>query len=201
MFLDGMETDEHKQLLRSEAKTARDALCDRGADAAQMAASYEAILALSARPAPVVSGYLPIGSELDPVPLMTELAANGASLALPVMVAKAHPLQFRAWQRGRALIQRQWGIREPGPECAVVMPDILLVPLLLVDGAGFRLGYGGGFYDRTLAALRQTKEIVAIGVGYDSQRVDTVPIGPYDQPLDFILAPSGLEAVPLVGRE
>lgn len=183
-----------KQALRTEARRRRDSIGDDGPAAAHQLAEWAAqVRALTPVSQPVVSSYLAIGSELDPAPLAARLAEGGATIALPVMVAPATPLAFRAWAPGDPLVERQWGIREPAPVCPVVEPDLLLVPLLLVDGSGQRLGYGGGFYDRTLAQLRAQKSIVAIGIAYLSQRVGAVPHEPFDEALDYVLTPSGLE--------
>lgn len=138
-----------------------------------------------------ISGFLPIGEELDPTPLMQRLAVMGYGLCLPVMEAKGKPLLFRAWSPGDPLEEVMWGIREPRPSAPQVEPDVLLSPLLAFDRAGYRLGYGGGFYDRTLSRLRSMKPVVAIGLGFDEQKVDAVPHADYDERLDWVLTPSG----------
>ncbi|MEL6621385.1 MAG: 5-formyltetrahydrofolate cyclo-ligase [Pseudomonadota bacterium] len=141
----------------------------------------------------IVGVFLPIRSELDPVAMVR---GRARAIALPVMVEKDAPLAFRIWQDGDPLVARAWGIREPeatAPECA---PDIVIVPLLGVDRQGYRIGYGGGFYDRTLAKLRAANtKLLAVGIGYDEQIVDSVPRGPYDEPVDAILTPAGLTMV------
>ncbi|MDX2205203.1 MAG: 5-formyltetrahydrofolate cyclo-ligase [Hyphomicrobiaceae bacterium] len=143
------------------------------------------------RPGAVVSGFASLPGELDCMPLLHRLAGDGVRLALPRVEGKGKPLSFRAWAPGDATQPGVWGIAEPGPDRAVLEPDILLVPLLAVDRAGWRLGYGGGFYDRSLAALRRLKPIIAIGLAYDAQVVDAVPHLDYDEPLDWVLTPSG----------
>lgn len=149
-------------------------------------------IAFAGRPAPaIVSGFLAIGDEIDPVPLMQRLIGETYSLCLPVMEGKGKPLVFRAWSPGDPLAQTTWGIREPLPEAPVVDPDIVLGPLLAFDDQGYRLGYGGGFYDRTLARLRALKPIVSIGIAFDEQKVDAVPHVDYVERLDWILTPSG----------
>jgi 5-formyltetrahydrofolate cyclo-ligase len=135
----------------------------------------------------VVSGFWPMAEELDIRPLMIELFEQGCRLALPVVVSKKQPLIFRTWQPGDALDEGVFGTLHPSPDCDVVEPDALIVPLLAVDEEGWRLGYGGGFYDRTLAGLRARKSINAIGVGFDEQLVSDVPHGPDDQRLDWLL--------------
>ncbi len=122
---------------------------------------------------------------------MLRLAGEGYGLCLPVMEAKGKPLLFRAWSPGDPLEEVMWGIREPLKTAAVVEPDIVLGPLLAFDVHGYRLGYGGGFYDRTLARLRALKPVVAIGIALDEQKVDAVPHADYDERLDWVLTPSG----------
>ncbi len=105
----------------------------------------------------IVSGFSPIADEFRVWPLLRRLAGAGYRLALPVMQGKAKPLLFRAWAPGDEMDRAVWGIAEPKPDKPAVEPDILIVPLLAFDRAGYRLGYGGGFYDRTLAGLRAHK--------------------------------------------
>jgi 5-formyltetrahydrofolate cyclo-ligase len=107
------------------------------------------------------------------------------------MQGKTKPLLFRAWAPGDAMDRAVWGIAEPKADKPELEPEVLLVPLLAFDRRGWRLGYGGGFYDRTLAALRARKAVAAVGVGFDEQRVDAVPHLDYDQRLDWVLTPSG----------
>ena len=141
-------------------------------------------------PAPgvIIAGYWPMGDEMDPRPLMLALAAGGHALALPVTPPRGQPLTFRAWAPGAALRAGPMGISEPisGDE---LRPDILLVPLLAFDRAGRRLGYGGGYYDRTLAALPGAK---AIGIAYAGQEMPEVPAGPQDCRLPLIATEAGV---------
>ncbi len=134
----------------------RDALA---ADARQAAA--EAIAArkfpLAMPPGTIVSGFMPMKTEISPLPLMRKLAEAGATLALPVVEGRGKPLLMRGWQWGEPLGSGVWGIREPKPEAPLVDPDILLVPLLAFDRAGYRLGYGGGYYDLTIAVSARAK--------------------------------------------
>jgi len=180
-----------KKSLRATMKQIRaEAAARHGAGAASRIAAHGIAFAGVARPASV-SGFLPIGEELDPAPLMLRLAGEGYRLCLPVMEAKGQPLLFRAWQPGDRLEEVMWGIREPLSSAPQVEPDVLLSPLLAFDANGYRLGYGGGFYDRTLARLRSLKPVVAIGLAMDEQRVDAVPHADYDERLDWVLTPSG----------
>jgi 5-formyltetrahydrofolate cyclo-ligase len=146
---------------------------------------------LEPAPGAIVSGFSAIRDEIDPAQLLAHLHREGYRLCLPVMQGKGLPLVFRAWSPGDAMGRVQWGIAEPLPDKPVLEPDIVLVPLLAFDAHGYRLGYGGGFYDRTLARLRAIKPVVAVGVAYDELKVDAVPHLHYDQPLDWVLTPSG----------
>ena len=139
----------------------------------------------------VVSGFAPLADEFRAWPLLRRLAAEGYRLALPVMQGKGKPLVFRAWTPGDAMDSGVWGIAKPKADKAALEPDILIVPLLAFDPRGWRLGYGGGFYDRTLKGLRARKVVVAVGLAHDEQEVDAVPHLDYDQRLDWVLTPSG----------
>jgi 5-formyltetrahydrofolate cyclo-ligase len=186
-----MSADIQKKRLRSEAKSRRQAAFDRHRNSAgETIAAHGLPFVQSLRP-PVVSGFSSIDDEIDVGPLMARLSCEGAGLALPVIAGKGKPLIMRSWKPGDTLQKKTWGIAEPLPSAPEVDPDVVLVPLLAFDAEGYRLGYGGGFYDRTLAKLRALKPIIAIGVAYDEQRVDVVPRGRYDEPVDWILTPSG----------
>ncbi len=146
-------------------------------------------------PGAVIAGYMPIGSELDCQPLMYKMAAAGASLCLPVVTAPDAPLLFRRWAPDDPLVTGSFGVSEPTAAAPTVSPQVLLVPMLAFDRAGNRLGYGGGYYDRTLKALRAANAdragIVAIGVAFAGQLRDKVPVSEDDQPLDWILTEVG----------
>jgi 5-formyltetrahydrofolate cyclo-ligase len=142
-------------------------------------------------PGTVVSGFASLSDELDCMPLLRRLAGEGFQLALPIVQGKGRPLMFRAWAPGDQMDAGVWDIPQPKADKAELAPDVLLVPLLAFDRAGWRLGYGGGFYDRTLRALRADKTIVAVGLAYDQQLVDAVPHLDYDEQLDWVLTPSG----------
>jgi 5-formyltetrahydrofolate cyclo-ligase len=140
----------------------------------------------------IVSGFSPINTEFNPLPLMRRLFDAGARLALPKVIGRGKPLQMHEWKFGDPLAAGVWGIREPAPSAPEVAPDILLVPFAAFDRTGYRLGYGAGYFDMTLAALRARKKIVAIGVGFAAQEVSEVPVESHDQKLDFILTEAGL---------
>ncbi len=158
-------------------------------NAAAPARLAEAVLAQYAPPpGAIIAGYWPMGDEMDPRPLMLALAARGHALALPVTPPRGQPLAFRAWSQGAALRSGPLGTSEPvaGEE---LRPDVLLVPLLAFDRAGRRLGYGGGYYDCTLAALPGAK---AIGIAYAGQEMPEVPTGPKDFRLPLIATEAGV---------
>ena len=180
------ETEKAKATLRGEATVRRNAL---PADLRQAAAEAIAARAfpLAVGPQTIVSGFMPMKSEINPLPLMRKLAEAGAALALPVVAGRGEPLTMRAWQWGEPLGSGVWGIREPKPEAPQIDPDILLVPLLVFDRKGFRLGYGGGYYDRTIAGLRARKNVTAVGIAFAAQEVASVPVTPRDARLDLVL--------------
>jgi 5-formyltetrahydrofolate cyclo-ligase len=139
----------------------------------------------------VVSAFSSMRDELDTQPMVQRLARDGFQVALPVMQGKGRPLQFRAWAPGDIMNEGTWGIREPKDDKPVLAPDVFLVPLLAFDRQGWRLGYGGGFYDRTLREARRRRSVVAVGFALDEQEVDAVPHLDYDERLDWVLTPSG----------
>ena len=147
------------------------------------------VLALDAvRDARCVSAFWPVGTELDTRPLMQALADRGVDIGLPVVVAKQRPLLFRRWRPGLAMAPGVHDIPVPPEEAEPVDPDVLIVPLLAFDRQGYRLGYGGGFYDRTLEAKRRAGTVVAaVGYAYAAQEFDAVPHEDFDQPLDVIV--------------
>lgn len=138
-----------------------------------------------------VVGYWPMSDEFDDVPMLRHFADAGWTCGLPTVVGLGRPLVFRRWRPGEALVAARFGTSEPPPESPIVVPDVLLVPLLAFDRQGFRLGYGGGFYDRTLAGLRAGHAVTAIGVAFAGQEVDRVPRGAADQRLDWIITEEG----------
>ena len=178
--------EDAKAVLRREALARRDALPRE-----LRAAAAEAIAArpfpLAIAPGAVVSGFMPMKSEINPIPLMRKLADAGATLALPVVAGKGKPLIMRAWSLGEPLAAGVWGIREPKPEAPEVFPDILIVPLLAFDRRGHRIGYGAGYFDMTIAALRAGKPVVAAGIGFAAQEIAEVPTTPRDARLDLVL--------------
>ncbi len=178
--------EDDKATLRRAALARRDALdaTDRAAAAAAIAARP---LPVAAGPSRIVSGYLPIRSELDPRPLMLRFVEAGAQLALPCVMGRGQPLVMRAWRFGAPLVARQWGLQEPHADAPEVFPDILLVPLAAFDRAGHRIGYGAGYYDLTIAGLRARKPLTAIGIAYATQEIHKIPAAGHDARLDLVI--------------
>jgi len=135
--------------------------------------------------------YWPIQSELDLTPIMQALHDMGETLALPAITRKNHPLVFRRWTKGDILKHGPHNTREPFPDKDELFPDILLMPLLAFTAKGERLGYGGGYYDRTLEALNRRKNVFACGVAYAAQEAVSLPTGPHDMKLDAMLTETG----------
>jgi 5-formyltetrahydrofolate cyclo-ligase len=175
-----------KSELRAQALARRDAIPPHARAAAAEAVAARPFPA-EVRPGVIVSGFSPMKSEINPVPLMRRLAERGAQLALPVVVGRGQPLIMRAWSFGEKLGAGVWGIREPKADAAEVLPDILIVPLAAFDRTGHRIGYGAGYFDMTLHRLRGIKPIVAVGLAFAAQEIPAVPATPRDARLDLVL--------------
>lgn len=139
----------------------------------------------------VLSAYWPIKGELDLRPLMTDLYAVGVIVSLPIVEVKAAPLVFRRWTPETRMVRSDWNIPAPPPDADLLTPEIVLAPLLGWDGEGYRLGYGGGYFDRTLAALAPRP--FAIGIGLHAARLASIYPQPHDIALDVILTEAGIE--------
>jgi 5-formyltetrahydrofolate cyclo-ligase len=166
---------------RKTAKTpARDALA--------VAALLEAVLPLKGRP---LAGYMPILTEVDPLPVMAAMASFGP-VGVPVIMGSGMPLRFRVWTPGCKMVDGPFGAKIP--EAGVwIEPEVVIVPLVAYSSEGGRLGYGGGFYDRTLEGLRTRGAITAYGYAFKAQQVVGLPQEPTDQKLDGIVTEDGLE--------
>jgi 5-formyltetrahydrofolate cyclo-ligase len=169
---------------RRAAFAARKAAFQAGqGQAAELLADF-----LSNQQGRVLAGYMPMRTEIDPLPAM---AAHQGPVCVPVIPGPDMPLRFREWTPGCAMEAGAFGALIPA-EGAWLEPEVLIVPLLSFDRRGFRLGYGGGFYDRTLERLRARGTTLALGFTFAAQEVAEVPIEPTDQPLDAILTETGL---------
>ena len=181
------DISEEKRALRVLAAEARRVAqtTDKGGHAARaVAAHFLAHIALPA--STVVGGYWPIGTELDVRPLMTALHQGGYVCGLPV-VHRGQPLEFHRWQPSDRLVAGRFDILTPDHHTPVVVPDVLLMPMLAFDARGMRIGYGGGYYDRTIPAIRAHKPVLTVGIAYSTQEVTRVPTDGFDQRLDWVV--------------
>lgn len=178
-----------KSALRQVALARRAEAAQTCPEAAARVAGHLSEILAGYREVPV-AGYVAVRSEADPAPALEEAAAHGI-IGLPVVVAADAPLEFHRWEPGAPLRKGAFGVPQPC-SAAPITPEIIVVPLVAFDARGARLGYGGGFYDRTLHALRTHGAILAVGLAFDEQQLDEVPTGPHDQPLDLIATQSGV---------
>ena len=183
-----------KQSMRTEMKILREELAARDPDAGEsLAARFP--MKLLERYGPMVSAYWPIGSEIDPLPLIRRLKNEGdADICLPRVEADGR-MTFRSWAPGNALEDRPFGLREPPADVATVTPTLVLTPLLAFDRQGNRLGYGKGHYDRALADLRAQGRVFVCGLAHFGQEVEAVPAEDHDIGLDWVMTERG--SIPL----
>jgi 5-formyltetrahydrofolate cyclo-ligase len=173
-----------KALARSEAYARRAVAFAAGqGQAAEILADF-----LAGQRGRVLSGYMPMQTEIDPLPAM---AAHQGPVGVPVIVAKATPLRFREWSPGCPMVEGAFKAMIP-EEGAWVEPEVLIVPMLAFDARGYRLGYGGGFYDRTLEGLRARGPVLAVGFAFAAQEVAEVPTDEFDQRLDAVVTEKGV---------
>jgi 5-formyltetrahydrofolate cyclo-ligase len=182
-----MSLAETKRLARSKATLIRNDVHEKEKAGAGAVLAARGLPVVRDSRNTIVSAFHSFGTEISTFELFDKLVADGWVTALPVVVAKNTPLVFRQWKPGDALVLGRWDIQIPSESAPEVLPDVLLVPLLAFDREGFRLGYGGGFYDRTLEKLRAQKNVTAIGIAYAGQEMDEVPRDAYDQRLDWIM--------------
>jgi 5-formyltetrahydrofolate cyclo-ligase len=187
-----MSTADDKRALRAEMRARRSAIpeAERAAAAgrvAELAAERGAF-----RNRPVVSGYLPLAAELSPLPLLARARTAGCTVTVPVVRGRDRPLAFVAWTPETPLAWSAHGTQEPSDSAVELRPDLVLVPLLAFDAKGERLGFGGGYFDRTIAALRAAGRVTALGLAYAAQEIDEVPHETHDQRLDAVLTEQGI---------
>jgi 5-formyltetrahydrofolate cyclo-ligase len=183
------DLEQTKAGLRTALRARRLRLKAESPDAAVHAA--RAFASAGLEPFATAAIYHPRGGELDPYPLAVVLERQGSRIALPVAVRAGAPLQFRLMSADGPLPVDAAGIPAPPIDAPAVRPDLVIVPLLAFDRTGLRLGQGGGYYDRTLEALRQEGPVVAIGLAYAGQELESVPAGPFDRRLDGVLTERG----------
>lgn len=176
---------------KSAARTAAFARRKFAHQSADRAAATAALSRVLARfPGAPLAGYMPMRTEIDPLPAMTKAARSGP-VGVPVISGPNQPLEFRQWRPEAAMVEGAFGalIPETGEW---ITPEVVIVPLVAFTARGDRLGYGGGFYDRTLERLRAARPTVAIGFAYAAQKADHLPLEPTDQPLDLIVTEEGV---------
>ncbi len=183
-----MTLDRDKKAARAEAALLRDRAFAADPEAGERLAGHVLARAgaLGLGSGVAVSAYWPMKNEMDVRPLLAALAELGCVVALPVVAGKGKPLLFRRWRPGMVLRSASFGLSEPGASEPEVVPRIVFAPLLAFDRRGNRIGWGAGFYDRTLAGLRARDPVTAVGVAYAAQELASVPADAHDQPLDWI---------------
>lgn len=181
-----------KNTLRVRALGARKSIpADVAAAASEaLAVHLAAMIPASAK---MIAGYRAIHGEINVALVMEELCLRGHSLCLPVVVGEGQPLMFRQWKPGDALEIGAYGIEVPPSSAVPCLPDVVIVPLAAFDAEGYRLGYGAGYYDRTIPGLRAANpHIRLVGAAYSQQQVDQIPIDGHDQKLDAIVTEKGI---------
>jgi 5-formyltetrahydrofolate cyclo-ligase len=187
-----MPVNKDKAYMREKVRAKRLAAFREDARGASQSLASHLTALLESQPVAKVAGYWAVGSEIDLSPLLGDLDGKGWSVALPVVVENDTPLIFRRWHSGDELLKGPLNILQPKLGCDEVIPDVILVPLLAFDDERFRLGQGGGFYDRTLEQLKSSKGgVMSIGIAFAAQRVNAVPRDKFDQRLDFIVTENG----------
>lgn len=189
-------TDSEAQLEEQKAKLRQEALARRlavpqadRADASRVAADVF-LDGVPLQSDQIVALYWPIRDEIDCKPLLTRLMDSGQKIALPVVTGEDEPLQLRLWEDGQPLYPSGFGTLAPSEIAPIVAPDIVVIPLLAFDRRGTRLGYGKGYYDRTLAAI--DKKPLLVGYAFSAQELDFIPRLDHDLPLDLLVTETGL---------
>ena len=186
--MDAAHLAAEKKRLRALALGRRAAMGDAARAAASLIAAGRAMEALGAVDGRTVALFASFRDEIDTAPLATRLHAAGAHLALPVILGRDRPLLFRRWLAGDTLVPAGvFGIPEPPASAAEIVPEVILVPLAAFDRRGLRIGYGAGFYDRTLALLRANGPVTALAYAFACQEVPQVPAEPHDEPVDMMI--------------
>ena len=185
--MESQETADLKAELREAAARRREAAYAADPHAGhRLADQFQHMITIS--PGLAISGYWPLEGELDVRPLLKRLRDLGHEIGLPIVIRRHEPLLFRAWRDHDEMVEGKFKVMTPPTHAPEVTPELLLVPLLAFDPNGYRLGYGGGFYDRTLALWN----VPAIGIAYAGQEVASLPSSPHDRTLDMILTEQGL---------
>ena len=177
--------DEQKKAFRTQAKATRLEAFHQVPEAGEQIAQQ--LLSLAFSTGANISAFWPLAEELDTLPLLHALHEQGHQMLLPIMLGAGKPLEFGSWQPGDTLKAAAFKTLEPSDDKDRLAPNIMLCPLLAFDRRGFRMGYGGGFYDRSIAQLQEQGDLLTIGIAFAAQEVEAIPIGEYDMPLDMIV--------------
>jgi 5-formyltetrahydrofolate cyclo-ligase len=189
MVEDGIEAE--KALLRRTARSRREALSPEFRAEASKSISFQFFDKVAFGPEDAIAGYWRIRDEVDCQPILVRLMDSAQTVILPVVTGAAEPLQFRIWGADAPLYEAGFGTLAPSDLAPRAEPDLILMPLLGYDRTGTRLGYGGGYYDRTLAAM--TKRPMLVGLDFSAQALDHIPREAHDIPLDAVVTESGVE--------
>lgn len=176
-----------KAALRHEMAERRRDEAARAAPSAGEIAKNHFLASIPLHDGATVSAFWPLPDEFDTRPLMYALHERGHPIGLPVVEKRGLPLRFRVWEPGTPLVRGNFNVEIPAAHCPECVPEILVVPLLAFDREGYRLGYGGGFYDRTIAGLRAIGPTIAVGYAYAGQEIDAVPHDETDAQLDWVV--------------
>ena len=187
-----MSLDREKSELRETAQAVRRRSAEESGPHAAASLSDHLVARFGYLGGRAVSGYLAIGTEIDVAPALARLEQAGLHATLPVVTSREQSLTFRRWTAGTQLEPGPLRTRHPAAESPEMVPDLLIIPMLAFDANGYRIGWGGGFYDRTLAKLRVKKEVIAIGAAFAAQQVDKIPHDHHDARLDWIATETGL---------
>ena len=188
------ENKREKRLLRRQLELQREVAAAAAGDSVAANAKAHFLAGVPIGSAKVVSAYWAMRGELDPASLLTALSEAGITCALPVIDNVDVPLRFLSWRPGDSLVDGAFGTRQPKDRFDELVPDVVIVPLLAFDRKGYRLGYGGGYYDRTLAQLRAKGNVLAVGFAYAGQEVAELPREHFDERLDYVVTEKELRA-------
>lgn len=182
--------EETKAALRIQARAARASLDHAERADAAVAAAQHFFAAIALEPSDVVAAYWRIRDELDCQPILIQLMDGNQTVVLPVVLGPEEPLDLRVWEQGASLYESGFGTLAPSELAPKAEPDVVIMPLLAFDSQGTRLGYGGGYYDRTLASMKKRPKL--IGLAYSAQELEHIPREAHDVPLDAIVTEAGV---------
>ncbi len=182
-----IDTDSAKSIIRSKQKELRAKVGERKRKISARSVAEKFLANLPITKSDKIAGYFPVNNELDIMLLLEILSDQKNIIALPCVNEDTKHLTFREYKIGDQLYKNKFGILEPGKYSHIIMPDIVIVPLVAFDEDCYRIGYGGGYYDKTISILHENIEIISIGVGYDFQKIKKLPRESHDIPLDCII--------------